>query len=259
MSLDPLVTGFSLRHAAHLARLSELAYQPLTDITLGTLASIGYAARLVERDDTSVLVLTDESNIVFAFRGTEPTHLVDLCTDAKLCREPGPGGSKIHSGIRGALRLVERDLLQVLEAEGKGKARWLTGHSLGGSLAILAAGLASVALGEALHGVYAFAPARVGNGAWVTVYDAAVKRSWWFARDLDGVPRLPPRAAGYRHVGGRRYLRGGRIVDGEGWWLLGLAQGFDPLRAFVPGSGALDDHAARLYVQDLEALARVAA
>ena len=254
--LDPSVTAFDLRHAAHLARLSELAYRDIESPGVrDALAGVGYEAEMVDRGGTQVLALWDERNLVFSFRGTEPTRLADLCADAKICREPGPAGSKIHSGFRQALRVVEADLLRILRHHGSGRARWLTGHSLGGSLAILAAGLATVVLGESLHGVYAFAPARVGNGAWASLYGASVSRSWWIARDLDGVPRLPPRAAGYRHVGGRRFLRDGCLVEGDGPWLLALAGTVDPLRLLVPGSGALEDHAVELYVRDLEALA----
>lgn len=258
MPLDPNVTAFSLAHAAHLAKLSEAAYLPFTDMTRAGLEAGGYSVRFVERDGTQVLVLTDRQNIVLSFRGTEPGRLRDLCADAQACREIGPGGSKLHRGFRGALRAVERDLLDILRTDGRGRARWLTGHSLGGALAILAAGLAATMMGEGLHGVYAYAPPRVGCGRWASLYGSQVSRSWWFARDLDGVVRLPPRLAGYRHVPGRVYLKGGRIAEGDDPWLRALTETFDPLRAFVPGSGAFEDHAVRRYVNDLEGLAREA-
>jgi hypothetical protein len=256
--LDPLVTEYSPQHAAHLAKLAEAAYRPFNPMTLAALEQAGYSARLVQRNGTEVLVLTDRQNLILAFRGTEPGRLRDLCADARICLEPGPSGSKIHSGFRGALREVERDLLDLIRTEGQGRARWLTGHSLGGALAILCAGLAKLALGEVVQGVYAFAPPRVGNQKWVDAYRGALgSRTWWFAREGDGVVRLPPRALGYRHLtGGRQYLMGGRIVEGEGPWLMALTRTFDPLEAFVPGSGAFEDHSARRYVADLEGLAR---
>ncbi len=70
------------------------------------------------------------SDRVLAFRGTEPTDLSDLVDDWSIFRSRYPATGKQAEGIAGAARTT---------AKAAGETLYLTGHSLGGGLASLAA------------------------------------------------------------------------------------------------------------------------
>ena len=251
--LDPGTTAFRLAHAAELAALSRAAYfQP--HLAEDAARSMAYPeVRWVQSvaHDTQVLVAADPGNLVVAFRGT--SSLADLVTDAALCMTAFPGG-KLHLGFRLALGAVATDLQQACANLTAGRALWLTGHSMGGSLAIAAALEASYELAVPIHGVYTFGAARPGNGALADAYQAKLgTQTWCFVRDEDPVPRLLPRAAGFRDAGQVVRLEHGTIVHDPAPWLLRLSEALDPTRALADG-GPIGDHAIDRYCADLSAL-----
>jgi hypothetical protein len=73
----------------------------------------------------------------------------------------------------------------------------ITGHSLGGALALLAA--ATWVDGEPVQGVYTYGQPMVGKADFVSsVRRRLLDRYFRFVNDSDVVPRVPP---GYRHSG----------------------------------------------------------
>jgi len=74
----------------------------------------------------------------------------------------------------------------------------ITGHSLGGSLAILA----STDLAK-LHGkidqVYTFGQPRVGNPAFAAYYQSFIPNTFRLIDYADIVPHIPPSAFGFQH------------------------------------------------------------
>ncbi len=92
------------------------------------------------------------------------------------------------------------DTLRDLLAGNVGYTLTISGHSLGGSLATLAA-LDVVASG--VHNnpdVYTFASPYVGDGLFANTYDRLVTRTWRIANQMDIVTHLPPSLLGYTHV-----------------------------------------------------------
>jgi triacylglycerol lipase len=78
---------------------------------------------------------------------------------------------------------------------------YVTGHSLGAALALLCA-LDLDNRGFVIGGVYTFGGPRVGDVAWLDLYDASLKeKTFRFVNELDIVPRVPGLLMGYRHVG----------------------------------------------------------
>jgi hypothetical protein len=141
---------------------------------------------------------------VIAFRGTKSA--LDFVTDGEVWRTD-IGDGEVHHGFWDAWMSVQ---LQVLE-----RAPWspwpiyVTGHSLGGALAILAA-RNLVRAGISVAGVYTFGCPRVGNARFARSYDslaATGSRAWrpssagrqWSADDGDnhaqGESEIP--AAGF--------------------------------------------------------------
>ncbi len=162
------------------------------------------------------MVLANDETLVVVFRGTRlQVHAVldlaelvlinqkDLWTDADLLPAVFAAGGRVHAGFLKAFKDVSDQLDALLAAKAPGQKIWLTGHSLGGALATLAAAHlgSSVVQGLATYGC-----PRVGDAAFASVlpqqsYDRFVHRDDW-------VPTVPPELFGYVHAGALRIVPG---------------------------------------------------
>ena len=142
----------------------------------------------------------DHPTVVIAFRGTEINDSRDLLTNLRLYKVPWEGGGRVHAGFRRALP----DMNALARLISDHARLLLTGHSLGGALATLAA--ARLRRGS----LYTFGSPRVGNQEFV-----ASMRHIHHARYVgccDSVTNLPP-PIGYAHAGKHYYIdRHGNIV-----------------------------------------------
>jgi hypothetical protein len=75
---------------------------------------------------------------------------------------------------------------------------WITGHSLGGSLAELSAVDASLELNRTVN-LYSFGTPRVGNDAWAALVEQVLAVRFRVTHRQDLIPLYPPRSAGYQH------------------------------------------------------------
>jgi triacylglycerol lipase len=155
-----------------LAELSLLAYnEPGFIETELRKVNLRLRKPLLKGDSTQGFVAEGEGFSIVALRGTEfflpgrdrlsvlREAAKDVLTDFKptLVRAPAPAQGRVHRGFRKALDEVFE---QISGLEDSGRALWLTGHSLGGALAILAA-----ARLRNVQGVYTFGSPSVGNSA----------------------------------------------------------------------------------------------
>jgi hypothetical protein len=155
---------------------------------------------------TRVVVMSNDKAVVVSFRGTEPGSLgafrKTVTTDAKilLVAVPWlPRGAKAHQGFVKALDTVYRPLANAIAKQGgfRTKKVFVTGHSLGGALAVLcAARLQKDGRGTAV--VHTFGAPRPGNQELQRAYRCPTQR--WVNFD-DVVPQVPAEVLGYRHVG----------------------------------------------------------
>ncbi|MGA3182332.1 MAG: lipase family protein [Verrucomicrobiota bacterium] len=140
--------------------------------------------------DTRVMAASGEGFVIVCFQGT--ADLRNWLTDLEARRVPfRPGeasGMEVHEGFKAAYESVMSALRERLKRLGKGNI-FLTGRSLGGALAMLAAVWweAQEEMGP-IAGMYSFGQPRVGNGAWARWYDARLgegrfgwytRRMWW--------------------------------------------------------------------------------
>ena len=271
-SFEPRVSGasgFSRANAWWLAEMSLLAYDEPPSIR-SALAKAGFKlAGSVNGESTQGFVAEGNGVVIVAFRGTQvfipgvhPIRslkgvLADSITDAQAgLIEASPAAvGRVHSGFANAVNEVKEDLDKILDRIGNdGRPLWLTGHSLGGAMAILTA----TRLGERVQGVYVYGAPRVGDAS----FGKAVNdRIVGFVHGSDPVAQVPPLearvpllpAAGNPAPSGM-YHQLGRVVTFKRV----------PLSGFVPsllqlGAGLLErlnferlnliDHAPLLYVR----------
>lgn len=202
--LPPRSNGHHPLNAWWLAELSLLAYNE-PDFVKSKLDGLGLGLvmrPLLNGVSTQGFIVEGEGFAIVAFRGTEfllrlrtlRGAITDLLVDfkASLVEAPAPVRGRVHQGFSLALDEVFDQLGGLFSS---GRAVWLTGHSLGGALAILAgARLPDV------QSVYTFGAPNVGDADFVSGFPA---RSFRFVHGSDCVTQLlkPPLFSSYRAEG----------------------------------------------------------
>ena len=195
--------------------------------------------------DTELVAARSDDATVVVFRGTEPSEpgvdgaLVDA--SFRLRNQPTPAGTvAVHSGFWQAVDSVYDDVVDYIEASGDRRV-WLTGHSLGGSLAVVTA-LRLAADGYDVAGIQSIGAPNVGGPSFTTVYDrlglGARTQRWVNDRDL--VPMLLDPIGDYTEVGSANVF----VREQGGTFDVRLDT--DDPAPFVGGFG-MDDHDSGLY------------
>jgi hypothetical protein len=225
---DPDPAGFSLPNALWLMELSRLVYRreppepdphsSLRSKFLGTqkLVEIAFFNKPGATADTQAMLVqpTDAPKwAALVFRGTEQKP-ADLISDLSLSIPLLGSGPLVHRGFKHALDIVWNDIETALQ--NVHVPLFMSGHSLGGALATLAAAR------HTPRGVYTFGSPMVGNHAFAQTLTAVQIHR--VVDDIDGVTFVPPPHLGYVHVGEVHHL----FEDPEPPLLLHLEKiGFD--------------------------------
>ncbi|CAM9919266.1 unnamed protein product [Phaeothamnion confervicola] len=115
-------------------------------------------------------------------------------------RYPDCAECMVHGGFWAAERVLIDPVLseiQRLQKENPTFDVYVTGHSLGGALAVLAA-LDIVETGIPVR-CYTFGMPRVGNRAWADYLRRALPVAVRVTHNRDAVPHMPPTSFGFRH------------------------------------------------------------
>ena len=227
--------------------------------------------------------------MVLAFRGTEK-KLKDWKTDLRIKLKAASGKSgRIHAGFLAAYSAVSSDI-QAKVREHAEVPLFITGHSLGGALAIVSTRFLHA---DNLAACYTFGGPRVGDRALSTEFRTPIYRvvnaadgvpripvatgMWFVGKAIDWVTYLLPRwrfldslraytekITGYVHYGDMRYLTAAKPGTNYSYPDLALisnpnvAERWSRLWRRVKdtqGQGLIKDHAISIYRRKLRAYA----
>jgi triacylglycerol lipase len=196
-------------NATFLALASELAYLADAPGAEAFRNQLGLEAKLFSVGNTQAFVGTNDDHVVVAFRGTESPTTIEglkdwLLTDAcnlLIVPEGQLGtdfaaagvGARFHRGFMVALADIWDPVKQTVELELKKKDRplWITGHSLGGALAVLAAWRFNRQFIN-VHQIYTYGGPMVGNAEASAAFDKAFPdKLFRYVNAPDVVPLLP--------------------------------------------------------------------
>lgn len=199
--------------------MAKLAYRAYTKFDVDdrswlafseTFAKLGLteSAALIDRDvGTAGFVVAGNDLIIVVFRGTEDE--LDWTTNLRLAWVTLDGGTRVHTGFFQAYWPIRERLFAEIEKLLKAKPRpvYVTGHSLGGALALMAtAELANHQrrhVRDSIAACYTFGCPRAGDSS----FDQYVKVPLYrVTNGVDLVPAVPPWWLGFRHVGDTRYF-----------------------------------------------------
>lgn len=213
---EPESTVFSSANASWLADACLLTYGTpgvVADVwSRSPLPGLGYRLKwLGQPEGSRGFLLEREDTRIVAFRGTRVAsrnwldrgevatlRQDDLWLDSQFLPSAWRTGGRVHSGFLQGFAAVVPHLDAVL-GEGPSDAPvWLTGHSLGGALATLAA--AHLGLPR-VQGLYTLGTPRVGDLAFARALPSV--NHYRFVHRDDWVATLPPEVVGYVHAGER--------------------------------------------------------
>lgn len=160
---------------------------------------------------TRGIVAVGRGATIAAFAGTDPVAFTDWITNFNL----GARARDIHRGFDDAVDAVWADVSAALKSTVPTQPLFITGHSLGGALAIIVAERLQREMKIEASAVYTFGAPRVGSSAFAGSYNASGlgDRSYRLIHGLDIVPTLPPSTLGFRHAGRMIVCgRGGRFT-----------------------------------------------
>ncbi|MDH3231215.1 MAG: lipase family protein [Alphaproteobacteria bacterium] len=174
------------------AEFARLAYCEDQAVVDSSLKRIGFS--LIDAFDhhgTAGLVAEGPAFSVLCFRGSDDVRA--WITNLDALPKPWRGGGTAHRGFAAALDAVWLEVEAAIRQVATPLV--MTGHSLGGALATLAASLHPVA------NLVTFGSPRVGDAAFSAAMEHRPGEARRYVNGRDIVCRLPSARLGYRHVG----------------------------------------------------------
>ncbi len=150
----------------------------------------------------------DDALVVFLGTHDRTGVLEDL--DCRFV--PHPHAGYVHRGFNECWQSVRPVVERLLRGA---KTISITGHSLGGAMAVLA----SLDLPNVAE-VVTFGQPRVGDQRFADAFDTSAPPLTRYAYELDAVPWIPGYLAGYRHCGAFRWHDGEQWQNALSWWAL---------------------------------------
>jgi triacylglycerol lipase len=161
----------------------------------------------VGRNDTT-------QTAIVSFRGTETPE--DWLKDFDSLAVPFPDVANsgfVHQGFNAVYQTIRDSVIAGVHAVKAGAtSMWITGHSLGGALALVAAlDFGKSAVPPLVSQRYTFAGPRVGDDTFKNIFDTTIPLCYRVWNRWDIVPQLPPPL--FIHVGQGIEVDGGFTLD----------------------------------------------
>ena len=179
----------------HFATIAKIAY---LDNAKKQFKNLGYnESYLIDVDGAQAHIAANNTRVIIAFRGTEPTEWNDIKADLKAFHEDG-----FHKGFLHEFRKLQSAIQERLEKLAKAheghRDLYITGHSLGGAMATVAAFWYPEA-----EAVYTFGAPRACGWSKSKEFPVPHIR---VVNNNDVVPRVPFWWIGFRHTGTLHYM-----------------------------------------------------
>jgi len=259
-----LTAKYKPENALTLVKLARLTYQTEEEISQ-QVANWGFSQvsfittpTPIEGYDTQAFIIANSDLILVAFRGSESR--TDWKNDLDFVLIQGYAGrvdesqGRVHRGFSRALDSVWEQVRRTIDQfQNQGQTLWFTGHSLGAALATLAVSRLVLAEDKPVGGLYTYGSPRVGDRVFAQNFNNQFKgQSFRFVNNKDIVPRLPPRQAGYSHVGTFLYFSDSVRITNDLYWWIKLLDTYPITNATVEqrlsnGLTDAEDHSLDLY------------
>jgi hypothetical protein len=179
--------GFDLNIAVFLAQASQAAY---ADGSTWATANGFTAAKTFNRGNVQGFWCAAGDVALLSFRGT--SNPGQWLRDAHFFPVPHPWG-RVHQGFKDGVAQVETDLLEFDPVAKKAQHLWITGHSLGGALALIAAARFKMQTPALTPNLYTYGQPRVGLVEFADRFAIELPgRLYRFVNQSDIVTRVPP-------------------------------------------------------------------
>lgn len=177
--------------SAFMSLIEDLKYdheKELAELTQGLEYLNAKLVKLFDKNGTQAILAETEQFYVLSFRGTEATSVKDIKSDVNAVLTKCETTGFVHSGFKKAFDYVVDDISNELsKLENNNKPLLITGHSLGGAIATIAA--KRLKFKNGIAACYTFGAPRVGDSDWISEIKTPLHR---IVNAADCVTMLPP-------------------------------------------------------------------
>ncbi len=162
--------------------------QIVTEVLAGT--RFEFVSEFVAGDSEAMLVKLGESEesegmLILVFRGTQADSDIDMATDLKADLVHASVGGRVHRGFMEAFDKIRAQIESALAEQDKRLPLYITGHSLGGALAMVATRYLAP---ESQGATYTFGCPRAADDEFYEPLKTPVYR---VVNAADGITRVP--------------------------------------------------------------------
>ena len=233
------------------AKLSKIAYYNIKKAKTQS-EKLGFTeVEFYNRDGAQAYRFANETDMVIACRGTQPTEWNDVKADLKAMPVVAETISRVHQGFKAEVDELWPMVMADLMSKKPKQKLWFCGHSLGAAMATIMASrcMYNTKVPDPVE-LYTYGSPRVGWKKYCV--HLGVEHHRW-VNNNDIVTRVPLRIMGYRHHGTEHYLN----AYGNVRKMTGMQRFKDRMRGLWVGlkRGSVDsfsDHDIGLYISYLE-------
>ncbi|TDF37539.1 lipase family protein [Alteromonadaceae bacterium M269] len=264
VSVSPYKTRLDKGNAYWMARLSKEVYVKVSEYN--QLPDDAKILSRLKQDDTNFLsvfgvdknsaqaaLIEHQDYLCMAFRGTN--ELADWLDNINAFSTSQLFG-EFHRGFWQSVEDVWKPLYDKLGELQKQRKRplFLTGHSLGGAMATIAAAKL-IHEDKPFTSVYTFGQPRALTRKTAQIFNMECKdRLFRFHNNNDIVTRVPARVMGYSHIGSYLYISEEKDITQEAGFWFRFVDCFDGALSALKEKGidAIEDHDMSKYLEAIE-------